>query len=112
MIMFKRSTFLASLAITLAAGMVVSAAAKKEPREVKVKFDQLSEAVQKTFLRESKGAVIAEVDKEAGRGGKVVYEADVLIDGKNWEIKVAPDGKVIGKKLDDESHEREKDEKH
>lgn len=100
----------AALGIVLAGGMVTAAVAGK--REEKVKFKDLSEAVQKAFAREANGAAIAEVDKETGRGGKVVYEADVKIDGKNWEIKVDPDGKLVGKKLDEEGEEDAKDEKH
>ena len=30
------------------------------------------------------------------------YETDVKSEGKNWEIRVAPDGKLISKKIDEE----------
>ena len=53
----------------------------------------------------SHGATIATVDKESDEG-KTIYEADVDIKGKNYEIKVAEDGTLISKKLDDESKEK------
>ena len=41
------------------------------------------------------------MDKEI-KDGKTVYEVDVKIDGKNYEIKVAMDGILISKALDEE----------
>ena len=58
-------------------------------------------AVQKTFKREANGADIDVVDKETN-DGKAVYEVDVKIDGKNYEIRVAEDGILISKALDEE----------
>jgi len=79
---------------------------EKEGAEVTVKFDQVPQAVQTTFKEEARGATITDVDKES-EDGKTIYEADVDIKGKNYEIKVAEDGTLISKKLDPE----EKDEK-
>ena len=81
---------------------------EKEKDEAKVKIDQVPAAVQKTLSEESHGAKIDEVDKETDEG-KTIYEADVKINGHNYEIKVAEDGTLISKKLDEE--EGEKDEK-
>jgi len=47
------------------------------------------------------------VDKEEDKG-KVIYEADVMVNGKNWEIKVDQEGKVVSKKLDPEGEKEEK----
>ena len=41
------------------------------------------------------------MDKETN-DGKAVYEVDVKIDGKNYEIRVAEDGILISKALDEE----------
>ena len=82
---------------------------EKEADEVKVKIDQVPAAVKKTLDEESKSAKIDEVDKEKGEDGKTIYEADVKLNGHNYEIKVAEDGTLISKKLDEE--EGEKDEK-
>jgi len=38
--------------------------------------------------------------------GDTVYETDVMQGGKNWEIRVAPDGKLISKKVDNEESEK------
>ena len=84
---------------------------ENEGAETKVQFSQAPQAVQTTFKEESRGATIAEVDKESDEG-KTIYEADVDIKGKNYEIKVAEDGTLISKKLDPEENEKgEKGEK-
>src|SRR5690349_7553520 len=82
---------------------------EKEADEVKVKFDDCPAAVKATLTKEAGGATIATVDKET-EDGKTIYEADAKIDGQNYEIKVAEDGKLISKKMDNEEHD-EKDEK-
>jgi hypothetical protein len=70
-----------------------------------VKFSEAPAAVQKTLKREAFGAKIVKVDIES-RDGKRVYEADVEIDGKNYEILVARDGTLISKALDEEDEEK------
>ena len=83
-----------------------------EKDEVKVKIDQVPAAVKKTLDKESDNAKIDEVDKETD-DGKTIYEADVKMNGHNYEIKVAEDGTLISKKLDkEEKGEDEKNEKH
>ena len=81
----------------------------KEENEVKVALDQVPAAVQATLKEEAKGVAITEVDKETD-DGQTVYETDVVIKGKNYEIKVAEDGTLISKKL--EKDDDEKNEKH
>ncbi len=86
---------------------------KEEGNEVKIKFAEAPAAVQATLTREANGAAIADVDKESD-DGKDIYEADAMISGKNYEIKVAADGSLVSKKLDaEEGSEKagEKDEK-
>jgi hypothetical protein len=74
-----------------------------------VKFDDCPAAVKATLTAEAKGAKIESVDKETD-DGKTIYEADVTIDGKNHEIKVAEDGKLISNKIDDEDEGKDKKE--
>ena len=84
---------------------------KEEKDEVKVKIDQCPAAVQKTIAEESHGAKVDTVDKETD-DGKTIYEADAMINGKNYEIKVMEDGTLLSKKLDMEEGEKgEKDKK-
>jgi uncharacterized membrane protein YkoI len=99
--------FLLGALTTLPAG--AGEGKKAEDKEIKVSLDQVPAAVKATLEKEAQGAAIATVDKE---GEKTVYEADVMINKQNWEIKVAPDGKLISKKVDTEETEesRGKDE--
>lgn len=82
----------------------------EEGNEVKMSLDQVPPAVRATLQREAQGASITTVDKEEDKG-KTIYEADVMLNGKNWEIKVDQDGKVVSKKLDPENEKGEKEEK-
>jgi hypothetical protein len=66
-----------------------------------VKLADCPVAVQKTLKREANGADIDVVDKEI-KGGKISYEVDVKIDGRNYEILVAESGLLISKALDEE----------
>ena len=77
-----------------------------------MKWDQVPPAVQKTLTDEAKGQTIDTVDKE-DHSGKIIYEADVKLNDKNYEIKVAEDGTLLVKKLDMEDQKKgsEKDEK-
>jgi hypothetical protein len=77
---------------------------EEEGDEVKMKFEQVPPAVQQTLSREAGGARIETVDKESSKG-KTIYESDVMMNGKNWEIRVAEDGTLISKKVDHESGE-------
>jgi hypothetical protein len=101
------SVFLLATAMSCAAqGKEKEEKEEKEGNETKVQLSQVPQAVQTTLKEESHGATIATVDKETD-DGKTIYEADVDIKGKNYEIKIAEDGTLISKKLDPE----EKDEK-
>jgi YVTN family beta-propeller protein len=97
--------FGAVVARTTAPPPAAAHARKKEEKEVKVPFAELSSAVQATFTREAQGADIKEVDQETKRNGEIVYEADVRIDGKDWEVKVAADGRLLAKVIDDDDEE-------
>ena len=97
--------FLATAMSCAAQGKEKEEKEEKEGNETKVQFSQVPQAVQTTLKEESHGATITTVDKESDEG-KTIYEADVDIKGKNYEIKVAEDGTLISKKLDDESKEK------
>lgn len=77
---------------------------EKEEDEIKIKLADAPAAVQKTLQREAAGAAINEVVKET-EDGKTTYEAKVKIDGQEYEIKVAADGTLIEKRLEDEDEE-------
>ena len=73
----------------------------KEGEVTEVKLADCPATVQKTLKREANGADIDVVDKET-KNGKAIYEVDVKIDGKNYESRVAEDGLLISKALDEE----------
>ena len=74
-----------------------------EQNEVKMSIDQVPPAVKATIMEAAAGATVGSVDKEENSKGMFTYETDVKSpDGKNWEIRVSPDGKLISKKIDEE----------
>jgi len=83
---------------------------EKEENEQKVAFAQCPEAVQSTLKREAIGQEIKSVDMEQLKG-KTVYEADVKLDGHNYEILVDPKGMLLSKKLDEEDESKASDKK-
>jgi len=83
---------------------------EKEENEQKVAYAQCPEAVQKTLYREGRGQEIKTVDMEQLKG-KTVYEADVKLDGHNYEILVDPKGMLLSKKLDEEDEAKASDKK-
>jgi len=83
---------------------------EKEENEQKVAYAQCPEAVQKTLYREGRGQEIKTVDMEQLKG-KTVYEADVKLDGHNYEVLVDPKGMLLSKKLDEEDEAKASDKK-
>ena len=71
-----------------------------------MKFADCPAAVQKTMTEQAGGTKIESVDMETSKDGKVIYEADAVIGGKNYEIKVAADGTLIGKSEDKEEEKK------
>lgn len=74
--------------------------------EVKMKIEDVPQPVRDTLAKEAPNVKIDTVDKETSKSGKIIYEADAKMDGKNWEINVDPDGKLISKKIDNEEDEK------
>jgi uncharacterized membrane protein YkoI len=72
-----------------------------ESAETEVKFADCPADVQKTLTSEAEGATIKGVDKFM-KEGRWLFETDVAINGKNYEIIVAESGFLLSKKLDNE----------
>lgn len=87
--------------ITVAADGILQQKTLKEDDETEVQLSDCPKPVQKTLNREANGAKIDKVDKET-RYGTPVYEIDVTIDGRNYEILVAEDGMLLSKALDED----------
>lgn len=84
---------LSSLALTaLLLTALASRAADKKEETIKLK--DAPAAVQETIKKSAEGAKIKQVEKVTD-GDKVIYEAIIVKGGKNLEVEVAPDGKII-----------------
>jgi hypothetical protein len=106
--MIKKLMVLGMLGLAIGACDMKRDAEDREENEVKVSIEQVPPAVRATLQQQAPG--ITTVDKESDNG-KVVYEADAMIGGQNYEIKVAEDGKLISKKVDNEADEKKGEEK-
>ena len=85
---------------------IVSAACGEDE---KVAFEELPAAVQQTLQNELDGGTIQEIEKEV-KDGQTIYEAEVLIDGEEWDIEIAEDGTLISKEKDDDQDNKCHDE--
>lgn len=77
-----------------------------DAKEQQVNLDQVPAAARATLTKEAGGGQIQEVEKMTWKG-RTVYEADVMADGKKWEIMVREDGQMLRKMLDEEDDEED-----
>jgi hypothetical protein len=76
---------------------------KDDKDEQTVSIDQVPAAVKATIMSEAGKGTVKEIEQEI-KDGKTIYGADIVIDGKTFEIKVAADGKLIDKKAEDKKN--------
>ena len=76
--------------------------------EEEISLDQVPAAVKATILAEAKGAPIKEVEREI-KNGRTVYEAEWVVNGQEIEIKVAPDGTLLKREIEEEGDEEDDD---
>lgn len=72
----------------------------------KVTVDQVPAAVKRTILGEAGDSPLTEIE-EATKNGKATYEAEWLAGGKEIELKIAADGTLLKREVDDEDEEQE-----
>jgi uncharacterized membrane protein YkoI len=73
--------------------------------EEQVSIDQVPDPVKATILNEAQGGTIKEIER-GNENGQIIYEADVIINGQEVELKIAPDsGNLISKEVDDEDED-------
>jgi len=77
-----------------------------ERNEQQVNMDQVPAAVKATLTKEAGGGQIQEVEKMTWKG-RTAYEADVMMDGKKWEVTVREDGQLLRKMLDEETDDED-----
>ena len=71
-----------------------------EEDEVKLTIDQVPPAVKAAILAEAGDNPIKEIEAET-KNGKTVYEAEWVSGGKEIELKVAADGTILKKEVED-----------
>ncbi len=98
------------LTIMAVAGLVLAwpqaVFADEDEQEQIVTLEQLPAAVQATLQRESTGGTLGKIEKET-KEGRVIYEADITLDGGKYEVKVTEDGILLKKELEDEDNDED-----
>lgn len=87
----KRFTTLFIPSVLLASGLALAGQ--------DVTLDQLPEAVRATVDRETRGGKITDMERDTERG-QTIYEVEFVLDGKEYELDIAPDGKLLERRLD------------
>lgn len=64
-----------------------------------VTIDQLPAPVRATVERETKGGQITDIERDSERG-QTIYEVEFVLDGKEYELDIAEDGKLLERRLD------------
>jgi uncharacterized membrane protein YkoI len=82
-----------------------------DDNEQVIALDKLPDAVKAAIVKASEGGTVKKVTSER-EDGKITYEAEAVIGGQEFEIKVDADGKVLEKKAEkDGDKDDEKGEK-
>jgi hypothetical protein len=71
----------------------------KAKDEKTVTIDQVPAAVKAAILKEAGDNKIKEIEEKT-KGGKTIYEAEWIADGKEVELKLSADGAVLKKKVE------------
>ena len=79
-------------------------------QERDVTIDEVPAAVKATILKEAGDNEIEEIEEET-KNGVTTYEAEWHEGGKEIEIKVAPDGKLLAREVEDEDDDDDDDDK-
>jgi len=110
--MRRRLALITALALGLSAALAVPVLADGDEDEEEITLEQLRKeapAAAKTIEEQAKGAEIEEIEKET-RKGKVVYEAEFVVRGKEIEIEVAPNGTLLSREVEDDDDDDEAEE--
>lgn len=83
----------------LALGLTVAPGVAHADDDEDLKLTELPAPVRTTVQREVKQGAITDIEKDQ-ENGNVVYEVEFTDAGKNWEIDVAPDGKLLQRHVD------------
>ena len=110
--MLKKHWKLVGIMVMVVAGLAlcIGAVANKQVAEQAktLSVDQVPAAVKATILEQAGTGTVKEIELET-EDGQVIYEAEVVIDGQEKDVKVAADGTVLSQKVDDDDEEDEAD---
>lgn len=106
----------AALVLLAACGLAFGSPANAEEtkatqvkiQERQVKLDELPAPVKATILKEAGDHKLNEIE-EVRAGKNVFYEAEWIEEGLEVEIRVAPDGKLLGRVTEEPDDEAEDD---
>jgi hypothetical protein len=91
----KHTLILSTLAAgLLALGLTVAPGVASADDDRDMKLEELPAPVRSTVQREVKKGTITDIENDQ-ENGNVVYEVEFIDAGKNWEIDIAPDGKLL-----------------
>ncbi len=79
-----------------------------DDEQEQVSINELPKAVKATILKHAKGGEIKEIERE-DEDGKIIYEAEVIIGGKEVELKVASNGRLLSKETEDDDDDDDND---
>ncbi|HYG74594.1 MAG TPA: PepSY domain-containing protein [Planctomycetota bacterium] len=97
------------LAAVLSMGLITaSCEAGEKKKDEPVALDQLPEAVKNAAQAAVKNIVLSKAEKKTKKG-TVTYQVEGKADGKEWEIKLSPEGQVL--KIKEEKQDGDKDDK-
>ncbi|HUU15509.1 MAG TPA: hypothetical protein VMW72_00030 [Sedimentisphaerales bacterium] len=88
--------------LALCIGAVATQQIAEEEKEVSIQ--EVPQTAMATIIEEAKGGTIEEIEMEI-EDAKTIYEAEVIIDGQETDIKVAVDGTLLGKEVEDDDKE-------
>lgn len=89
------------LVLISAIGLCILGCSSSEKDEVSLTLEQVPAAVRATINKEAAGSQITEIEREL-EDGKTVYTAEISKDGKEEELTIAPDGRLISRELEDD----------
>jgi uncharacterized membrane protein YkoI len=81
---------------------------KGDDDEEKVSLNDLPGVVKAAILEHAKGGEIKKIERE-NENGQTIYEAEVVTGGKELELKVAADGKLLSVKAEDKEQDDDDD---
>lgn len=103
MLMLKKHWKLICLMAIACLAVCIGAVATMQTvdRESVVSIEQVPAAAKAALLAQAQGGTINEIEVEV-ENGQTIYEAEVIIEGREVDIRVAADGTLLGTETEDD----------